>query len=1188
MLRSSPLLRMVSVVVLWTLVAAACTEENQQEFEPESEGGDGGSADLDDPDDVGAVRWLEAGEPGTAWRLDAEDSELAEPMSVDPVEPPPLEELPDGTASVGEGVAVEFAGESEGRYSIVLEMPQRPADDARPAALVQNDDGSYEIVYGVWDPDLETYTVTVSVLEARAGAGFGALSVGKSFIRPSIELCVSKWCADSESLVIVAVWLNHNLNPETIGSYVRDQIWPNLSSSVSDQLLEPLIDTAEKLISLIPLLGEVPELLDWLFDYFLGTTDPIVCDEHRRDWYEPPAWASIEKAGDYAHTCLQGSNGGTDKIAGKKLAVVMFKSNRSRHLFGDVPSSVETVNAEGQDESTRCKLGEWGRHDAYLFTPYLRDDPQPRQPNVREASCAARGNGHAHVLLAGGRQYELVFKQPKTTRAHNIVIRPTIITIQLDLLEFLISYAGYSILDLDNELSLSSDVALLQALDACEQVLINNLTDDDKIEDKIELADELADGIRGLEPGQDDIFQVLQSQEHAQARSCALDRLRETDLDSLIDKLEGSPENRRKQRKVLSGISSVLRSSRKLVTKALSVVDKLSSARYLIGLLVDGAKETGGRGPGRPAILTLVGSTAPGDYDTDDDGLIEIDSIDKLNAMRWDADGDGDVDQSGNDGQYALAFPGASAGMGCEGGCLGYELVADLDFGAHSAGTDGQSWEPIPLLSGTFEGNGHTISNLAIEETGTGCTSCGLFAAIAGSGAVRGLELDVEVVVRVGRSSNVGGLAGTSAGTVVDSHVSGTVEFQGSGTFGCGARLSVGGLVGENTGSVTRSSSRVTTTVVDKAVVDQSVLGEGCGDDDWPPRLAGGGLVGSNGGEIARSRSAGWITVSAEKGEVWLSIGGLVGDNLRLGTFGSSSTGSVSGSFSTAPLTSETNGVFGGLVGSNGGRIDGSSAAGNITSRGGAIDGRALDSARGATVGSAVGGLAGVSIGSVDSSYATGDVESRGWTAIGGLVGISLSDTSPNHAQGAGRISSTYSAGDVAVHEPCDRSASSAAGGLVGRNGIGPAFMGPIVAAAPADTFVDDADRILQELLQLAQTQTNQASVKGSFSTGEVASSCSSDDVGGLVGRSVEGSIEASYWDTALSGIESNSDDRYGRGLSSSELKKPTRSAGIFGAWPAGHWDFGTSEEYPVLKFAAPGIAEQKNRTAPHPTGAII
>ena len=67
------------------------------------------------------------------------------------------------------------------------------------------------------------------------------------------------------------------------------------------------------------------------------------------------------------------------------------------------------------------------------------------------------------------------------------------------------------------------------------------------------------------------------------------------------------------------------------------------------------------------------------------DGLIEIDSLDQLNAVRYDLDDNG---QPPNDN--AAAFPGRSRSRRCPdtsdidlGLCLGYELAADLDLGTN-------------------------------------------------------------------------------------------------------------------------------------------------------------------------------------------------------------------------------------------------------------------------------------------------------------------------------------------------------------------------------------------------------------------------------------------------------------------------------------------------------------------------
>ena len=42
--------------------------------------------------------------------------------------------------------------------------------------------------------------------------------------------------------------------------------------------------------------------------------------------------------------------------------------------------------------------------------------------------------------------------------------------------------------------------------------------------------------------------------------------------------------------------------------------------------------------------IPVVSAQTTTDYDTDNDGLIEVDSLAKLNAIRWDLNGDGVVD----------------------------------------------------------------------------------------------------------------------------------------------------------------------------------------------------------------------------------------------------------------------------------------------------------------------------------------------------------------------------------------------------------------------------------------------------------------------------------------------------------------------------------------------------------------
>ena len=103
--------------------------------------------------------------------------------------------------------------------------------------------------------------------------------------------------------------------------------------------------------------------------------------------------------------------------------------------------------------------------------------------------------------------------------------------------------------------------------------------------------------------------------------------------------------------------------------------------------------------------------TATVDYDTDDDGLIEISNLAQLDAVRHDLNGYG----WSYDAAHTLAFPDGGNVLACGGllGCVGYELNADLDFDTDS------SDEPTPATpTGTTAPDGcpsvtHPAASLA-------------------------------------------------------------------------------------------------------------------------------------------------------------------------------------------------------------------------------------------------------------------------------------------------------------------------------------------------------------------------------------------------------------------------------------------------------------------------------------------
>ena len=241
----------------------------------------------------------------------------------------------------------------------------------------------------------------------------------------------------------------------------------------------------------------------------------------------------------------------------------------------------------------------------------------------------------------------------------------------------------------------------------------------------------------------------------------------------------------------------------------------------------------------------------------------------------------------------SLAFPDSIDHWGCGfEGCSGYELEADLDFDTDGSGdagagdtywNGGAGWAPIGIpefftfgaFNTTFDGNGHVIANLFVR----GADFAGLFGALGQSGVIRNLSAtDVDVV----GVNSVGGLVGYNYGAVIASLTTGKV----SGDLGGG------GLVGVNDGTITRSRSFATATLMSVPR---------CSPPPCATPLYGypgtGGLVGANWGDINSSYATGAVDGS--------TAGGLAGYNGA----------TIVSSYATGPVTG-TN--VGGLVGRNG------------------------------------------------------------------------------------------------------------------------------------------------------------------------------------------------------------------------------------------------------------------------------
>jgi hypothetical protein len=184
-----------------------------------------------------------------------------------------------------------------------------------------------------------------------------------------------------------------------------------------------------------------------------------------------------------------------------------------------------------------------------------------------------------------------------------------------------------------------------------------------------------------------------------------------------------------------------------------------------------------------------------------------------------------------------------------------YELISDIEAGETVAWNTGKGFEPIgspdfnsPAFNGTFDGNGHTVSNLTITRGSR--TGVGMFGAVlAGSSITDTRLVDVDIV----GDGSVGALVGESYGGITRTYADGSVTGQGPN----------GGLVGYMEGTITKSASAVDVSgsgfsaglvgsLESGSVIDSYATGNVSGEDT-------GGLVGFTSGPVVRSYAAGEV-----------------------------------------------------------------------------------------------------------------------------------------------------------------------------------------------------------------------------------------------------------------------------------------------------------------------------------------
>ena len=352
------------------------------------------------------------------------------------------------------------------------------------------------------------------------------------------------------------------------------------------------------------------------------------------------------------------------------------------------------------------------------------------------------------------------------------------------------------------------------------------------------------------------------------------------------------------------------------------------------------------------------------------------------------------------------------------------ETLVDWD-GDGSASWDAEDQKGLASIGnsfdsfqGSYDGQNHTITNLYIHRTESSDNDdVGLFGEIAGVtienlglidvsisgsgyyrlgalvGWITGSDDTVENCYSTGTidvtdSSDVGGLVGSNYGAITGSYsgVSLSADIVDGG-FHLG---SLSGLVGWNSGTVTRSHFTGTVNITGLAGSVEDLSGVG-------------GLVGNGSGSVDSSYSSGDVDA-----ESCIYVGGLMGAN----------NGSVNDSYFTGTITGDNVGPVGGLAGVSSGSVSNSYSTGSVNisnPAGGYENFGGLVGRNGSSTGYGT---------TLDNSYSTGavTVSNSNGANVGGLVGENYSSATLNDS---------YSMASVTIN---NGDADDNVGGLVGEN----------------------------------------------------------------------------------------------------------------------------------------------------------
>jgi len=223
----------------------------------------------------------------------------------------------------------------------------------------------------------------------------------------------------------------------------------------------------------------------------------------------------------------------------------------------------------------------------------------------------------------------------------------------------------------------------------------------------------------------------------------------------------------------------------------------------------------------------------------------------------------------------------------------------------YDAGNDG-TYKASPITTkfkGTLNGLGNTISSLAIKDTSP---TIGLFSYVAKGGTVVSLQV-AGANVQVGPGTSAGVVAGVNYGTLFNVFASGQI----TGGIGQDTPSVLGGLIGDNVGTLIDSSSNTTVSAT--------------GRSKNPGFVDVGGLAGENSGTIGESYATGGASVSGQTVSTFL--GGLVGFN----------NGPIVGCYANGATTTALAAHVGGLIGENAQTVSQSYSIGLVSGGAGSV-----------------------------------------------------------------------------------------------------------------------------------------------------------------------------------------------------------------------------------------------------------